>query len=70
MNIFNRCTTYELKALEEIGIIIENRNYNEEELKQIAVHVEENIMNQSLKNNDMAKAINKYSTFLNKIYTI
>lgn len=70
MDIFNRCTTHELRVLEEIGIVIENRTYNEEELKQIAVQIEENIMNQSLKNNDVAKAVNKYSSVLNKLYRI
>ena len=56
-----------MELLRNIGINIENREYNNEELKKYEISIEDFIMNHSCKNGDIDKYINKYSNILNRI---
>ena len=67
MNLLNRCTTKELKLLENIGINIDDQEYNKEELRKYEVQIEEYIMSHSTKNNDISRLSNEYGSILNKI---
>ena len=44
MNLLNKCTTKEIKLLENIGINIENREYTNEELIRYENQIEDFIM--------------------------
>lgn len=67
MNLTNECTTKELKLLEEIGLKIEDKMYNREELRQCETYIEDYIMSHSMKNQDIGVLTNKYNDILVKI---
>ena len=52
----------QIKLLEEAGNIIEDREYNLEEVKQVANAVANHIFSKS--KNDISKEVNKYSDIL------
>ena len=37
MNLLNNCTKREIELIEKAGIILEDKDYNEEELKYVEV---------------------------------
>ena len=37
MNLLNNCTKREIELMEKAGIILEDKDYNEEELKNVEV---------------------------------
>ena len=37
MNLLNNCTKREIELIEKAGIILEDKDYNEEELKNVEV---------------------------------
>ena len=57
----------EKELLKSIGINIEDREYNNEELRKCEMNIEEFIMSHSSKNGDIGKYVNKYGSILNKI---
>lgn len=67
MNLFKKCNENEIKLLRDIGMELENKEYSNEELIKCEVKIEEFIMSHSLKNNDMNRVRNLYSSILNKI---
>lgn len=67
MNLLNKCTTNELKLLENIGINIEDKEYSKEELRKYENEIEEFIMSHSTKNGDISRFINQYNGILNII---
>lgn len=67
MNLLKECNENEIKLLNDIGIVLEDKEYRDEELTRCEIRIEEFIMNHSSKNNDMNKAMNLYSSILNKI---
>lgn len=67
MNLLKECNENEIKLLNDIGIVLEDKEYRDEELTRCEISIEEFIMNHSSKNNDMDKAMNLYSSILNKI---
>lgn len=64
MNLLNKCTTKELKLLEEIGLDIEDKEYNREELRQVESYIEDYIMSHSIKSDEISVLSNKYSNIL------
>lgn len=64
MNLLNKCTTKELKLLEEIGLDIEDKEYNREELRQVESYIEVYIMSHSIKSNEISVLSNKFSNIL------
>ena len=66
MKLQDMYNTKELKLIEDAGIVIENRDYNNEELERFRYQIEEYIMNHSSKNNVISTLLNQYSDILNK----
>ena len=62
MNIYRKMNEKQIKLLEEAGNIIEDREYNLEEMKQVANAVANHIFSKS--KNDISKEVNKYSDIL------
>ena len=62
MNIYRKMNEKQIKLLEEAGDIIEDREYNLEEVKQVANAVANHIFSKS--KNDISKEVNKYSDIL------
>lgn len=67
MNLLNKCTTNEIKLLENIGINVENKEYTNEELRRCEREIEEFIMSHSTKNGDIGKYSSQYNSILSKI---
>ncbi len=67
MNLLNKCTTNEIKLLENIGINIENREYTNQELRRYENQIEDFIMSHSTKNGDISRLSNQYSSILNTL---
>ena len=70
MNLVKKCTTNEIKLLDNIGIKIEDRNYTVEEIRRYESTIEEFIMSHSTKNGDINKFINQYNGILNTLINI
>ncbi len=66
MKLQDMYNTKELKLIEDAGIVIENRDYSNEELERFGYQIEEYIMNHSSKNNVISTLLNQYSGILNK----
>lgn len=70
MNLIEKCTTSEIKLLNNIGIKIEDRDYTAEELRKYESTIEEFIMSHSTKNGDINRFINQYNGILNTLINI
>lgn len=68
MNLLNKCTNNEINLIKQAGVIIENKDYTEDELKQFGNQMEEYIMSHSSKNNDIDKLQNNFSRIFRIIY--
>ncbi|MBO5005653.1 MAG: hypothetical protein J6D03_10640 [Clostridia bacterium] len=64
MNLKNVLNEEEVKALEDIGLTVENKEYKKDELRQFEVSIEDFIMSHSSKNGDISRLINQYSDIL------
>lgn len=67
MNLRNRCTTKEIKLLENIGLNVEDKDYTNEELRKYESQIEDFIMSHSTKNGDISKLSNQYNSILNTL---
>lgn len=67
MNLLNKCTTKEIKLLENIGLNIEDKDYTNEELRRYESQIEDFIMSHSTKNGDISKLSNQYNSILNTL---
>lgn len=67
MNLLNKCTTKEIKLLENIGLNVEDKDYSKEELRKYEVYIEEYIMSHSSKNGDISRLSNQYNSILNTL---
>lgn len=65
MNLKNVLNEKEVKTLENIGLTVENKEYNRDELRQFEMSIEDFIMSHSSKNGDISRLINQYSNILN-----
>lgn len=68
MNILSKCTDNEINLIKQAGVIIENKDYTEDELKKFSNQMEEYIMSHSSKNNDIDKLQNDFSRIFRIIY--
>lgn len=64
MNLLNEFTTNEVILLEQAGIIVENKEYSNDEIKRCENKIGEFIMNYSMKTNEISELSNKYSRIL------
>ncbi len=67
MNLLKELSVKETELLKDIGINIEDRNYDKEERKKVALNVEEFIISHSTKNNDISILQDKYSDIIYKL---
>ena len=67
MNLLNKCTTKEIKLLENIGLNVEDKDYTNEELRKYESQIEDFIMSHSTKNGDISKLSNQYNSILNTL---
>lgn len=67
MNLLNKCTTKEIKLLENIGINVEDKEYTNEELRRYECQIEDFIMSHSTKNGDISKLSNQYASILDTL---
>ena len=70
MNLLNELSENETNLLKNIGIKIENRNYNQDEAKLIENNIIEYIFRRSSKNGDIQKANEQYSNIIEKLERI
>ena len=70
MNLLNELTENETNLLKNIGINIEDRNYNQDEARLIENNILEDIWRRSSKNGDIQRANVEYSNILDKLEKI
>lgn len=67
MKLLEKFTNQELNLLKNIGIYIEDREYEKNELIEYETNIENYIMGHSSKNGDIQRLTNQYSNILNTI---
>lgn len=70
MNLLNELSKNEIYLLKNIGINIEDRNYNQDEARLIENNILEDIWRRSSKNGDIQRASEEYSNILAKLKKI
>ena len=70
MNLLNELSKNETNLLKNIGINIEDRNYNQDEARLIENNILEDIWRRSSKNGDIQRASEEYSNILAKLKKI
>ena len=70
MNLLNELSKNETNLLKNIGINIEDRNYNQDEARLIENNILEDIWRRSSKNGDIQRANEEYSNILTKLEKI
>ena len=70
MNLLNELSENETNLLKNIGIKIEDRDYNQDEAKLIENDIIEDIFLRSSKNGDIQKANEQYSNIIEKLEKI
>ena len=70
MNLVKVFTENKLKLIEEAGVIIEDKEYSQEELRNCEMQIEEYIMSKSSKNGDVSKYGMEYSDILNDLINL
>jgi len=67
MNLLKKLSENDLKLLENIGICVEDKDYDNFELRGYEMKIEQYIFGQSMKNGDFYRASEKYTDILNII---
>lgn len=67
MNLIEKCSNDEIKLIEQAGIMIENKEYSNEDLKQCETRIIDYIMSHSSKNGDISKLRNQYENIFSII---
>ena len=68
MNLYDIYTEKERQAiLDEVNIIIENRNYTKDERVKIANTITDGIMNKSSKNNEISNSFMIFNPIIDKL---
>ena len=67
MNLIEKCNNDEIKLIEQAGIMVENKDYSKEDLKQCEARIIDYIMSHSSKNEDISKLRNQYENIFSII---
>lgn len=67
MNLLNELSENETNLLKGIGINIQDRNYNQDEVKLIENNIMDDILRRSSKNGDIQRANEEYRNILDKL---
>ena len=70
MNLLNELSKNETNLLKNIGINIEDRNYNQDEARLIENNILGEIWKKSSKNGDIQRANEEYSNIIDKLEKI
>lgn len=62
MNLLNECTDKEIELIRQAGVVIEDKDYTNEELERCESQIVDFIMNHSSKNKEIDKLHNQYSS--------
>lgn len=66
MNLLNKYTKNEIELFEKAtGVIIENKEYTNEEMSRFGHEITEYIMSKSSKNGEIGELMNQYDSILN-----
>ena len=68
MNLLNECTDKEIELIKQAGVIIEDKNYTNEELERCETQIVDFIMSHSSKNKEIDKLHNQYSSIFRAIH--
>ena len=61
MNLLNKCSQKDIELIEQAGVVLEDKDYNSEQLERCEQEIIDYIMNHSSKNNEIDKLRDKYS---------
>lgn len=67
MNLIEKCSNDEIKLIEQAGIMVENKDYSKDDLKQYEARIIDYIMSHSSKNGDISKLRNQYENIFSII---
>mgnify|MGYP003294532722 CR=1 FL=1 len=67
MNLLNECTKKEIELIKQAGVIIEDKDYDNEELKRCESQIVDFIMSHSSKNKQIDSLHNQYSSIFRTI---
>ena len=67
MNLLNQCTDKEIELIKQAGVVIEDKDYTNEELERCESQIVDFIMNHSSKNKEIDKLHNQYSSIFRAI---
>lgn len=67
MNLIEKCSNEEIKLIKRAGIIVENKDYSKDDLKQYEARIIDYIMSHSSKNGDISKLRNQYENIFSII---
>ena len=69
MNLLNECTNKEIELIRQAGVVIEDKDYTNEELERCETQIVDFIMSHSSKNKEIDKLHNQYSSIFRTIRT-
>ena len=67
MDLIEKCSNDEIKLIEQAGIMVENKDYSKDDLKQYEARIIDYIMSHSSKNGDISKLRNQYENIFSII---
>lgn len=67
MNLLNECTNKEIELIRQAGVVVEDKDYTNEELERYETQIVDYIMSHSSKNKEIDKLHNQYSSIFRTI---
>lgn len=67
MNLLNECTNKEIELIRQAGVVVEDKDYTNEELERCETQIVDYIMSHSSKNKEIDKLHNQYSSIFRTI---
>lgn len=68
MNLLNECTNKEIELIRQAGVVVEDKDYTNEELERCETQIVDFIMSHSSKNKEIDKLHNQYSSIFRTIH--
>lgn len=67
MNLLNKCSKRDIELIEQAGVVLEDKDYNLEQLEKCEQEIIDYIMSHSSKNNEIDKLRDQYSSIFRMI---
>lgn len=61
VNLLNKCRKKDIELIKQAGVVLEDKDYNSEQLERCEQKIIDYIMSHSSKNNEIDKLRNQYS---------